>query len=523
VKAAVLVDANTACWFDDAYMRKFVDERKKEDTVKARAEHLAQYYQSANLPKTVALIRTVAFPSTIPIIDLVSEYPPFSDSSDNTRWRNCHKQFVAGQPHREGITAYGTTHYVFQDNPPLVIQAIAKVYAGAVGEPAASAILTRDQGYAMTALNDMMRRQTPNQPMSARGARGESMPDDSTGRRVDSLVSAELRAQHIPGIAIGVMRDGRVIKATGYGFANIELEAPVTPETIFQTGSVGKQFTATAIMMLVESGKLSLDDSLTRFFPEGTSTWRGITIRQVLTHTSGIPDYGGEEDTMGKGVIDFRRDYTEDELIQHFSKLPLDFTPGSQWRYSNTGYVILGVLIHRITGQFYGDFLHDRIFVPLGMTATRIISEADIVPHRSNGYRLVDGEIKNQQWVAPSLNTTADGALYTNVFDMAKWDSALYTNRLLRPESFAQMWTPVRLNNGTTHPYGFGWGVTTVNGHRLIAHSGAWQGFTMAISRYIDDRLSVVVFTNLDEDNSHPARIASGIARLYLPWLTPTS
>ncbi len=314
--------------------------------------------------------------------------------------------------------------------------------------------------------------------------------------------------------------EGRpLIKATGYGLANIELDVPVAPETIFQTGSVGKQFTATAIMMLVESGKLSLDDSLTRFFPEATSTWHGITIRQVLTHTAGIPDYGGEEDTMGKGVIDFRRDYTEDELIQRFSRMPLDFAPGSQWRYSNTGYVILGALIRRVTGQFYGDFLHDHIFAPLGMTSTRIISEADIIPHRSSGYRLVKGEIKNQKWVAPSLNTTADGALYTNILDMAKWDSALYTTRLLRRETLAQMWTPVRLNDGTTRPYGFGWGVTAVNGHHLVSHGGAWQGFTMQISRYIDDRVTVVVFTNLDEDNSHPGRIASGVASFYVSGL----
>jgi CubicO group peptidase (beta-lactamase class C family) len=346
--------------------------------------------------------------------------------------------------------------------------------------------------------------------------------DDSISRRVDTFVASELRSQRIPGIAVGVMRGGHLIKATGYGLANIELDSPVTPETIFQTGSVGKQFTATAVMMLVESGKLSLDDSLTRFFPEGASTWHGITIRQVLTHTSGIPDYGAEESTMAKGVIDFRRDYTEDELIQRFCQMPLDFPPGSRWRYSNTGYVILGALIRRVTGQFYGDFLHDHVFAPLGMTVTRIISEADIIPHRSSGYRLVKGEIKNQQWVAPSLNTTADGALYTSVLDMAKWDSALYTNRLLRPESFAQMWTPVRLNDGTTSPYGFGWRVTTANGHRLIEHGGAWQGFTMQISRYVDDRLSVVVFTNLDEDNSDPGRIAHGIASYYIPGLAKT-
>jgi CubicO group peptidase (beta-lactamase class C family) len=348
---------------------------------------------------------------------------------------------------------------------------------------------------------------------------GQQPPDTGVARQVDAFVAAQLREQHIPGVSLGVMRDGAIVKATGYGLANVELDVPVTAETIFQTGSVGKQFTATAVMMLVESGKVRLDDTITKYFPEAPPAWKRITVRNLLTHTSGIPDYGGEEDTMGKGVVNFRLDYTEDELIQRFVKMPLDFEPGSKWSYSNTGYVILGVLIHRVTGEFYGDFLQERIFTPLGMTSTRIISEADIIPHRSSGYRLVKGELKNQTWVSPSLNTTADGALYTNVPDLARWDAALYTDKPLTRAGLTQMWTPVQLTDGTTAPYGFGWRVTAVNGHRLIAHSGAWQGFTMNISRYVDDRLTVVVFTNLDEDNSHPDRIARGVAALYVPAL----
>jgi len=357
--------------------------------------------------------------------------------------------------------------------------------------------------------------------VAPRAARAQRTHDDSIAARVDAYVTSQLAEQMIPGIAIGVTRNGALIKATGYGLANVELDVPVTPVTIFQTGSVGKQFTATAIMMLVEAGKLRLDDTITTYFPEGPASWHGITVRHLLTHTSGIADYGGEESTMGKGVINFRKDYTEDELVRIFAAMPLDFPPGSKWRYSNTGYVLLGVLIHRLTGTFYGDMLQARIFRPLGMTATRIISEADIVPHRSSGYRLVKGEIKNQEWVSPSLNTTADGALYTNVIDLAKWDAALRGTRILSAASLAQMWTPVRLNDGTTYPYGFGWGLAPVNGHRVVEHGGAWQGFTMAIARFIDDSLSVIVFTNLDEDHSNPDRIAGHIAGLYIPALMP--
>jgi CubicO group peptidase (beta-lactamase class C family) len=355
-----------------------------------------------------------------------------------------------------------------------------------------------------------------------RAMAGQARRDTSLDARVDAYVDSQLEAQHIPAIGLGVMRDGHIIKARGYGLANVELNVPATAETIFQTGSVGKQFTATAVMMLVQDGKLRLDDKISKYFPEAPPAWQDITVRHLLTHTSGIADYGAEENTMTKGVIDFHKDYTEDELVRTFAAVPLDFPPGSKWRYSNTGYVLLGVLIHRVTGQFYGDVLQERIFKPLGMTATRIISEADIVPHRSSGYRLVGGVLKNQEWVSPSLNTTADGALYTDVLDMAKWDSALYTTRLLPAASLAMMWTPVRLNDGRTYPYGFGWGVASVNGHRLVEHDGAWQGYTMSILRFIDDQLTVVVFTNLDDNNSHPARVAVHVAGLYVPALRVT-
>src|SRR5207247_3771244 len=135
-----------------------------------------------------------------------------------------------------------------------------------------------------------------------------------------------------------------------------------------------------------------------------------------------------------------------DELVKIIETFPLDFQPGEKWAYRNTNYVLLGVLIHKVTGEFYGDFLQERIFKPLGMTSTRIISEADIIPNRSAGYRLVKGELKNQEWVSPSLNTTADGALYLTVYDMAKWGAALYTEKLIKKSGLAQVWTPVTLN-----------------------------------------------------------------------------
>ena len=347
-------------------------------------------------------------------------------------------------------------------------------------------------------------------------SRGAPSTQDAVSAQVDAIITAEQKAQKIPGISLAVCRNGVLVKAGGYGLANVELDVPVTPETIFQTGSVGKQFTSMAIMMLVEEGKIGLDDKISKYIKEEPAAWSGVSVRNLLTHTSGIADYGGEENTMGKGVISFRKDYTEEELIRAFAKMPMDFAPGEKWSYSNSGYVLLGIIIHRVTGEFYGYFLQERIFRPLGMTSTRIISEADIVPHRSSGYRLVKGELKNQEWVSPTLNTTADGALYTNVLDLAKWDATLYTTKLIAAKSFNSMWTPVKLNNGKTYPYGFGWDLTLRNGHRAVSQDGAWQGFTMDISRYLDDRLTVIVMTNLDANHSKPEKIVDAVANIYL-------
>jgi CubicO group peptidase (beta-lactamase class C family) len=218
-----------------------------------------------------------------------------------------------------------------------------------------------------------------------------------------------------------------------------------------------------------------------------------------------------------------RRDYTEDDFLKMVYATPLEFVPGAKWRYSNLAYLTLGVMIHRLTGTFYGDLLQERIFRPLGMTTARVISESDIVPNRAAGYVMKQGKLANQDWVSPSLNTTADGALYFTVLDLAKWDAALYTERLLKKSSLDQMWTPIRLNDGSTHPYGFGWGVTQANGHRLIEHSGGWQGFVTHIARYPDDRLTVVLLTNLGAQQTKPAEIAHRVAAFYLPALLPAT
>ena len=333
-------------------------------------------------------------------------------------------------------------------------------------------------------------------------------------RSVDEYVQSELTRQHIPGIALGIYRDGKIVTAKSYGLANVELNVPVKAETVFQSGSIGKQFAATAVMMLVEEGKINLDDSITKYFPDAPATWQNIKVRNLLSHTSGVSEYESDEKTKPGGPVNMRTDYTEEQFVKMIESFPTEFAPGEKWVYTNSNYVLIGAIIRKVTGRFYGDFLQERIFKPLGMNSTRIISEEDIVPNRAAGYRLVNGQLKNQEWVAPLFNTTADGALYFNVLDIAKWDAALYTEKLIKKSSLDQMWTPVKLNNGSVNKdgYGFAWGVHSINGHRVIEHGGSWQGFHGHIARYVDDKLTVVVLTNLDSAHSDAALIAHHVA-----------
>jgi CubicO group peptidase (beta-lactamase class C family) len=338
---------------------------------------------------------------------------------------------------------------------------------------------------------------------------------------IDHYVDAEMRREHVPGIAVGIYSRGQILLAKGYGLANIELNVPVKAETVFQSGSVGKQFTSAAIMMLVEEGKVGLEDSIVKYFPNAPQSWQVIRVKNLLSHTSGLSEYETEERTGPQGPFYLRLDFTEDELVDKIEALPIEFKPGDKWDYRNTNYVLLGVIIHKVTGSFYADYLQERIFRPLGMNSTRLISEADIIPNRSSGYEHKGDILQNQSWVAPAFNSTADGALYFNVLDLAKWDAALYGTKLLKQSSLDQSWTVFSLNDGRPNEdnYGFAWMISAVNGHKLVEHSGAWQGFRSHILRYPDDGISVAVLTNAD--SGRPGQFAHVIAGMVNPALEP--
>jgi len=293
---------------------------------------------------------------------------------------------------------------------------------------------------------------------------------------VDAYVRAEMVRQKIPGLAVAIVKGGQTLKAEGYGVANIEHNVAVTPDTIFQSASLGKQFTAAAVMLLVQDGKLLLDDSIVKFLPDAPPAWKPIAVRHLLTHTSGVPDYTS-------ATIHYRRDYSEDELARFAFGLTLEFQAGARWNYSNTGYLPLGCIIRKASGVFYGELLRERVFGPLGMQTTRVISEEEIVPHRAAGYRLVKGELKNQNWVSPTLNTTADGALYFSTRDLIAWDRGVRSGSVLSRESWRQIFEPVRLARGGTYPYGFGWNLELLAGQTVHRHGGSWQGFRTHLAR----------------------------------------
>ncbi len=331
---------------------------------------------------------------------------------------------------------------------------------------------------------------------------------------VDDYIRAEMERQKIPGLSLAIVKDGKVIKAQGYGLANLELKVPATTDTVFQLGSVGKQFTAGAVMLLVEDGKVGLDDPVKKYLDFAPDSWKDITVRRLLTHTSGIKDY--------TRIIDLSVDATAEETAKKLLDKPLDFEPGSKWAYSNSNYLLLGILIEKASGTFYGDLLKARVFKPLGMTTAQVNNESDIIPNRAAGYEpRADGTLRNQAYVPPTFNTYADGSLIMSARDMVKWANSLYGDTVFKKTSRDLMTTPVTLTDGKTYPYGFGWGMKTINGHSVIEHSGGWQGFVANISRYVDDKLTVIVLIN--RAGVSPVRITHQVAELVEPALKPAA
>src|SRR5215470_20019737 len=271
---------------------------------------------------------------------------------------------------------------------------------------------------------------------------GSGAPISAKSDKINDYVSAQMRQLHIPGLSLAIVRDGRITKAHRYGFANLELKARATKETVYEIGSNTKQFTAAAIMMLVEDGKVHLEDAITKYFPEAPEAWRGITIRHLLSHTSGIQNHVAVPHWLDvfRTNLAFETAPPRDELLKMFFKRPLEFQPGETWAYDNTGYYLLGMIIEKVRGKSYWQFLDERIFKPLRMNATRNTDPLPIVPDRASGYKWKKNHFENRPILLPSIAFSA-GRLFSTGEDMAKWDAAFSSENLLKKSSLNQMWT----------------------------------------------------------------------------------
>ena len=315
---------------------------------------------------------------------------------------------------------------------------------------------------------------------------------------IDSFVEQERSLLRIPGLSIALVSKGKVLKAAGYGLANLETKTPATPETVYQLASVTKQVIATCILLLEQETKLSLTDPISKHLPNTPASWEKITLRHLLTHTSGL---------VTDEPLELSRTYTESDAIAAARPLPLRFAPGEKWSYCNFGYVLLGEVIRQITRQRWDEFLTARFLLPLGMSATRRHNLRTVVTNRADGYAFESDTLVN---VASWSRDFASGGLLTTVQDLAKWDVMLRSDPLLKPETRARLFEPVILSNGKPHPYGLGWNLSGEPGKRIAEHGGSRPGFATHFWRELDGDRAVIVLANLA--GADVGRIAHGIA-----------
>jgi CubicO group peptidase (beta-lactamase class C family) len=294
-----------------------------------------------------------------------------------------------------------------------------------------------------------------------------------------------------PGVAVVIVKDGEVVFRKGYGMANLELGVTIEPDMVFRIGSVTKQFTAVAILMLVEQGKLSLDDSISRFLPDYPTHNYLITVKHLLTHTSGIKSYT----SMPEWVSLWREDFTVEELIDVFKDQPMVSPPGERWAYNNSGYILLGAILEKVSGQTYEQFIQQSIFEPLGMQQSYYDNPLRVIPRRVSGYDKTADGFANADYISMTQPYAA-GALASTLDDLARWDAALYREKLLKLETLKQAHVSHRLLDGSPTAYGYGWQISDYAGHRLVEHGGGIHGFRSRTIRLPDDHTFVAVLSN---------------------------
>lgn len=329
--------------------------------------------------------------------------------------------------------------------------------------------------------------------------------------KVDDRIKMFMAERHIPGAAVAVIKNGRVVRMKGYGIASLEFGVPVTTETVFEIGSVSKQMTAAAIMLLVQDGKVNLDERISKYLPGTPAAWNEVTVRHLLTHTSGIKSYTGLDG------FELSQRMKMEDFIKKLSPHPLEFIPGEKNIYSNSGFNLLAYIIEMQSGKKYFDFMREKIFIPLGMTKTADRDPRYIIPQRAAGYEWSDGAHHGRDGSLTDL--MGAGSIVSTISDMTKWEAALRGDRFLNAESKKLIWTKFTFNNGKFSPYGLGWRISDVRGHKLIGHTGQTAGFGAAIFRYTDDDVTVIALTNLGESGMG-SLIAADVAKQYIPSIS---
>ena len=336
-------------------------------------------------------------------------------------------------------------------------------------------------------------------------------PPAIVASQFDAILAKAFAADQ-PGAAVIVVQDGRVVYRKGAGMASLELGVALQPDMVFRLGSITKQFTAAAVMLLVEQGKIGLKDPIDKYLPGYPMQGHAITVEHLLTHTSGIQSY---TDIPGWMTSRITSEMSVQELVDAFKKEPMQFAPGSQYRYNNSGYVLLGAIVEKVSGKTYEAFVTESIFKPLGMTNTYYGSNAPVIPRRVQGYTGPADKPANARYLSMTQPYSA-GSLVSTVDDLAKWDAALYTETLLKRATLEQMWTAFTLNDGKSTNYGYGWAVATLRGRRSIEHGGGIPGFSTFALRVPEDRVYVAVLCNSDNPKTSPGYVAKRFAAIAM-------
>jgi CubicO group peptidase (beta-lactamase class C family) len=318
--------------------------------------------------------------------------------------------------------------------------------------------------------------------------------------KFDEYLNALLNQGRFTGSVL-ISRDGKAIFSKGYGLANVEFDAPNTTETKFRLGSITKQFTAVAILLLQERGKLSVQDPICKYVDNCPTAWSEITLHHLLSHTGGVPNFTSFPEYVPKMMMPA----TVEEMIARFKDKPLDFKPGEKWSYSNSGYFLLGYVVEKAGGESYESFLQKNIFDPLKMTSTGYDHHDIILKKRATGYSLVKGKTVNSAFIDMTQPYSA-GALYSTVGDLFLWNEALYSGKVLSPKSSEAMMTPVKNN------YGYGVGIEAKANHKMVSHGGGINGFSTFLARFTDEKVTIVVLRNADFGAPGPGKICQDLA-----------